>query len=166
MKPTRPCSLFTLLTPTLLTLFLAAVAWTQSDTPIVISDGSLTMESRGVPWSQFGAAGNTRRHPNQGKTLTSVDLRVNGRNQTVTCGNHQCTVTARYDGTTITVSSGANGRGLTVNTDFSAFHGGASANHLAHNNPNTQIGAISVTGGTPPFNGTGSGHTLITIHYQ
>lgn len=164
MKPTRPFFV-ALLTLTLLTLFLAGLAWTQSDTPIVISDGSLTIESRGVPWSQF-SPGNTRRHPNQGKTLTSVDLLVNGRTQRVTCGAVQCTITAQYDGTSITVSSGANGKGLTVSTDFSAFHGGATPNHLAHNNPNNHIGAISVAGGNPPFNGTGSGHTSITVHYQ
>ena len=160
MKLTRLFLLFGLLA--------VPLAWTQADTPIVISDGSLTIESRGGPaWSQFTGSGGMRNHPNAGKTVTSVDLTVNGRNQTISFSGQQCTVTVQYGGTTIAVSTGPNGRGLRVSTDFSAFHGGANGRILAHNDPNQHMSTISVQkAGANAFNGTGSGHSVITIHYQ
>jgi len=44
--------------------------WAQNiDTPIIIADGSLTMESRGVPWATTAnSGGNTKVHPNGGKS--------------------------------------------------------------------------------------------------
>ncbi len=164
MKSTRPRLLFAAFTLTL--LFIAGLAWAQNDTPIIISDGSLTMESNGVPWSSFSGGG-TRRHPNAGKTVTAVDLTVGGNTRTIAFANEQCTVTAHYGNTTITIATSGNGRGLQVTTDFTAFHPGATANHLAHNNANGQLGAITVVKGSQTaFNGTGSGHSRIVIHYR
>ena len=164
MKPTRARLFFLLLSLTLLAV--AGFVWAQSDTPIIITDGSLTIESRGVPWSQFGT-GATRRHPNANKTVTAVDLTVNGNSQTISFNNQQCSVTVQYGSTTITVSTGNNGRGLQISTDFNSFHQGATANHLAHNDTSRRIGAVTVRrGSATAFSGTGSGRTVITIHYQ
>ncbi|HEV2444532.1 MAG TPA: hypothetical protein VGS58_01365 [Candidatus Sulfopaludibacter sp.] len=149
-----------------LTLLAAALVWAQSDTPIVITDGSLTMESRGVPWSQWGTGG-TRRHPNANKAVSAVDLTVNGTTQTISFNNQQCTVTVHYGGTTITVGTGSNGRNLQLSTDFNSFHQGATPNHMAHIDASRKIGAIAVKkGSATAFSGTGSGGTVITIHYR
>jgi hypothetical protein len=160
--------LFALFSLALVSLLLAGLTWAQgSDTPIIISDGSLTMESRGVVWSQYTAAGGTRRHPHTAKTVTSVELTVNGRSQTISFANQQCTVTALYSGTTITVATGGNGKALQVSTDFSKFHSGATANHMAHNDEHNTIGAITIRKGSQTvFTGTGNGGTRIVIHYQ
>jgi hypothetical protein len=167
MKSTRATLLFAALTLTL--LLIAGLTWAQgSDTPIIIADGSLTMESTGVPWSSYTTAGNTKRHPNAGKTVRSVDLTVNGNTQTIAFTGQQCTVTAVYGNTTITVSTDGTGKALSVTTDFAgSFHAGASGNQLAHNNANGQMGAITVKKGTQSaFSGTGNGHSRIVIHYQ
>ncbi len=168
MTLTRNRQRLGLLTLTLLSL-IAGLAWAQgSDTPIIISDGSLTIESRGVPWSQFTGTGRTRNHPQASKTVTAVDLTVNGRKQTIPCGNQRCTVTAQYGRTTITVDTGNNGKGLKITTDFpSAFHGGATGNHMAHNDEHDKLGAITVKAGSQTrFTGTGTGGSIIMIHYQ
>jgi hypothetical protein len=92
---------------------------------------------------------------------------VNGRSQTISFANQQCTVTARYGNTDITVTTGGDGKALQVTTDFTAFHAGATANHLAHNNTQGRIGAITVKKGTQTvFTGTGNGGTRIVVHYQ
>jgi hypothetical protein len=167
MKLTRTRLLSALAAATLLSLFLTGRSWAQGDTPIVISDGSLTIESRGVPWSRFTGAGGTRRHPNGGKMVTSVDLTVNGRTQTISFSGQQASVTAQYAGTTITVSTDGSGKNLQIATDFGSFHPGSSANHLAHNDAGNHMGAITVRkGGASAFSGTGNGGTVIVIHYQ
>ena len=53
----------------------------------------------------------------------------------------------RYASTDITVTTGNNGQGLQVITDFGSFHAGATPNHLAHNNPNAKISHVTVTAG-------------------
>lgn len=167
MKLTRAPFRYTLLTFALLALLLAGFLWAQTDTPIIISDGSLTMESRGVAWSQFGGTGNSRRHPNSNKTVSAVDVTVNGNTQTIPFTGQRCTVTAQYGTTNITVSTGGNGKSLQVSTDFTKFHPGASPNHMAHADEHSKIGAVTVRkGNQTAFSGTGNGGTVITIHYQ
>lgn len=154
-------------TLTLTLLILAALAWAQTDTPIVIADGSLKMDSTGVPWTSFTGSGNTHSHPNAGKTVTAVDLTVNGNTQTIGFQNQACTVTAQYGTTTITVSTGPNGRGLQVTTDFTKFHRGANDQQLLHQEEHGTIGAVTVRKGTTSaFSGTGTGGTRIVIHYR
>ena len=159
------------------TLLAAAIGgcvhmWAQgnNDTPIIIADGSLTIESRGVPWANFGnSGGNTKIHPHTGKSVPQVVIDMPGnRNRTVTFSPGQkCTVAVRYASTDITVTTGNNGQGLQVITDYSSFHAGATANHLAHNNPNAKISHVTVTRGNQiAFNSGASGGTTITIHYQ
>jgi hypothetical protein len=160
------------LTVVFVALLVAAIggcfhAWAYIDSPIIIADGSLTMESRGVPWANWSNSGsNTKVHPDSGKSVSSVDIVMPGNNRTVTCSGRTCTVTVRYASTDITVTTGNSGQGLRVTTDFTAFHNGATPNHLAHNNTTSKISHVTVTGGNPPFDATASGGTTVTIHYQ
>ena len=57
------------LTAVVLTLAGAMALWAQG-TPIIIGDGSLTMESQGVPWPNYSTSGNTKSHPRAGQTVT------------------------------------------------------------------------------------------------
>ena len=143
--------------------------WAQNiDTPIIIADGSLTMESRGVPWANYGnSGGNTKVHPNGGKSVTQVEIAMPGNNRTVTFSGQKCTVAVRYASTDITVTTADNGTGLQVITDFGSFHNGATNRHLAHNNATSKISRVTVTQGNQiVFNATASGGPTITIHYQ
>jgi hypothetical protein len=144
--------------------------WAQgnNDTPIIIADGSLTMESRGVPWANYGnSGGNAKVHPHGGKSVTQVVIAMPGNNRTVTFSGQKCTVAVRYASTDITVTTANNGTGLQVITDFGSFHSGATANHLAHNNTTLKISHVTVTQGDQTvFNSNASGGTTITIHYQ
>jgi hypothetical protein len=143
--------------------------WAQDiDTPIIIADGSLTIESRGVPWANWGGSGtNTRVHPNAGKAVTQVVLAMPGNNQTLPFSGQRCTVAVRYASTDITVTTGNNGRGLQVTSDFGSFHAGATNQHLAHNNATAKISRVTVTRGNQVvFDSAASGGTTITIHYQ
>jgi hypothetical protein len=144
--------------------------WAQrSDTPIIIADGSLTIES-GVPWASYSNSGsNTKVHPHTGKSVPHVVIDMPGnRNRTVTFSPGQkCTVAVRYASTDITVTTGDNGQGLQVITDFGSFHAGATERHLAHNNANAKISHVTVTqGNRTAFDSSASGGTTITISYQ
>jgi len=143
--------------------------WAQRiDTPIIIADGSLTMESRGVPWANWTNSGsNTKIHPNTGKSVSSVEIVMPGNNRTVTFSGQKCTVAVRYASTDITVTTGNNGQGLRVTTDFTSFRNGATGNHLAHNNATSKISHVTVTQGSQSvFDATASGGSTVTIHYQ
>jgi hypothetical protein len=157
------------LTVVFVALLVAAIMWAQgaNDTPIIIADGSLTIESRGVPWANWGGSGNTRVHPNAGKAVTQVVIAMPGKNQTVTFSGQRCTVAVRYASTDVTVTTGNNGRGLQVTTDFGSFHAGATARHLAHNDASSKISHVTVTqGNQTAFDSSASGGTTITIGYQ
>jgi hypothetical protein len=163
------------LTVVFVALLAAAIAgcvhmWAQNniDTPIIIADGSLTIESRGVPWTGYSGSGqNPRVHPHTTKSVTQVVIAMPGNNRTVTFSGQKCTVAVRYASTDITVITGNNGQGLQVTTDFGSFHPGATSNHLAHNNTTAKISRVTVTQGNQVvFNGTASGGTTVTIHYQ
>lgn len=154
------------LTVVFVALLAAAILWAQ-DTPIIIADGSLTIESRGVPWANWGGSGNTKVHPNAGKAVSQVVIVMPGNNRTVTFSGQKCTVAVRYASTDITVTTGNNGRGLQVTTDFGSFHAGATNNHLAHNNATAKVSRVTVTQGNQVvFNATASGGTTVTISYQ
>ena len=154
------------LTVVFVALLVAAILWAQ-DTPIIIADGSLTIESRGVPWANWGGSGNTKVHPNAGKSVTQVVIAMPGNNRTVTFSGQKCTVAVRYASTDITVTTGNNGRGLQVITDFGSFHAGATARHLAHNDASSKISHVTVTqGNQTAFDSSASGGTTVTISYQ
>ena len=161
------------LTVVFVALLVAAIAgcvhlWAQNDTPIIIADGSLTIESRGVPWANWGGSGtNTRVHPNAGKAVTQVAITMPGNNQTLPFSGQRCTVAVRYASTDITVTTGNNGRGLQVTSDFSSFRPGATNQHLAHNNATAKISRVTVTRGNQVvFDSPASGGTSVSISYQ
>jgi len=145
---------------------LCVFGWAQGgDTPIVISDGSLNIQSA-VPWSQFTGAGDTKSHPNGAKSVMSVALTVGGRSQTIAYAGESCNVDITYAGGHIVFSTVTGGKGLTMRP-FSAFHAGANGNMLAHNNPNAKISHVTVTKGNQQvFDSNASGGTSITIHYR
>jgi hypothetical protein len=146
---------------------LAAVvySWAQSgDTPIVIGDGSLTMESA-VPWAQFTGTGDLKAHPHTNKSVTKVLVTIGGKSSSVAFSNQQCTVEITYASMDITFATGRDGKGLNVKP-FSAFRQ-TDATHLAHNNPNAKISHVTVMkAGAKVFDSDASGGTKITISYQ
>jgi hypothetical protein len=154
---------------TVLALLMAAVAsiWAQSgDTPIIILDGSLTIKSPAISFDQFTGTGAVRNHPQTGKSVTSVDIVMPGKNQTVTFQKQQCLVDITYAGDHIRFTTGRNGSGLSFSpfTDFTGGHGSAP---LAHKNQTSKISHVTVTkAGTQAFDSDASGGTQVTIHYQ
>jgi hypothetical protein len=139
----------------------------QSDSPITISDGSLTIESA-VPWTRFrNPDGRTKTHPDANRAVTRVAITMPGHNQTINFSGQRCTVAVRYASTDLMVTTGNNGKGLRVVTDFSSFQRGVSDNHLVHRNRNAKISHVTVTQGTQVvFNNAASGGTQIVISYQ
>jgi hypothetical protein len=77
----------------------------SSDTPIIIADGSLTIESA-VPWAGYSGSGsNTQVHPHTGESAAKVVIGMPGSNRTVTFSGQKCMVAVRgaSGGTTITI---------------------------------------------------------------
>jgi hypothetical protein len=139
----------------------------SNDTPITISDGSLTIESA-VPWTGYtGSGSNTKVHPHTWKSVTEVVIGTPGKNQTVAFSSEKCTVVVRYSSTDITVTTEDDGKGLKVITNFSSFHDGATPNHLAHNDGSSKISHVTVTHGNPmAFDICAPGSTTVTIHFE
>jgi len=143
------------------------LGWAQSgDTPIVIMDGSLTVDT-GVPWSQFKGTGDRRSHPNSSKTVTKVVVTVAGKDQTITFNKQQCIVDVTYASTDIKVSSGKRGKGLTV-SPFGAFQNGDTPNRMAHKDQSHKISHVTVTrAGVKAFDSDASGGgTKVVISYE
>jgi hypothetical protein len=152
-----------------LTLVSAAgvIGWAQGgDTPIVISDGSLTMQSA-VPWTQFTGSGDRKSHPNAAGAITNVVVTIAGKDQTIACSGQPCTVDVMYAGTDIQVASGAGGKGLSV-SPFSAFQAGNTANLLAHKNQTAKISHVTVTksGAKVLDSAASGGGTKVVIGYR
>ena len=128
----------------------------QGDSPIIISSSSLHIESA-VPWAQFKAQGNVKSHPQTNRSIPSIDLTVGTNAQTLNIGGQSCQVQVKYGATTLTVATGASGKGLSVATDFTAFHV----------NGSETISSIAVTkAGKNIFQGRPTGAVKIVIHYQ
>jgi hypothetical protein len=117
--------------------------WASGDTPIVILDGSLTMQSA-VPWKEFTGGGDQRSHPNAQGSITNVVVTIGGKNQTIACNGQRCAVDLTYAGTDIQVASGPDGKGLTV-SPFSAFDKGATDDVLVHRNQKAKITHVTVS---------------------
>jgi hypothetical protein len=150
-----------------------AQAQGNNDTPIIITDGSLTMESRGVPWSSYsGVRVNTLAHPHDGKSITLVEIAMPGKNRTVSFSEGKCTVAVRYASTDIVVTSRILTSsnipvGLQVATDFPSFYSrGNDGYYLAHLDTTSKISHVTVTRGDQiVFESGASGGTTVTIHY-
>jgi len=136
-----------------------------ADSPIVIQDGSLTMQSA-VPWNQYTGTGDLRIHPNANKSVRSVTITMPGTNQVVTFRGQHCILDITYAGAHIVFTSGSKGKGLSM-TPFSAFGPGATPNHLAHRNQTEKISHVTVIReGVQAFDSAASGGTKIVISYQ
>lgn len=137
------------------------------DTPIVIGDGSLTMQSA-VPWSSYAGTGTAHSHPQVAKSVTSVEVTMPALDHTIPFKGEQAEVTIVYAGTfTIRLATSPNGKKLVVNTDFGSFRQGGDANHLVHTNATGSISHVTVTrNGAVAFDSAASGHTKVVIHYQ
>jgi hypothetical protein len=138
-----------------------------SDTPIIIADGSLTIDAT-VPWTDFHAVdANTRSHPHNAKSVTKVVVTAGGKTQTFNFSKQKCAVAVRYASTDILVSTDNTGKALQIKTDYGSFTPGARANVLAHNDQHSKISRVTVTRGTQTvFTATPSGGTKIAISYQ
>lgn len=139
--------------------------WASGDTPIVILDGSLTMQSA-IPWNKFKGSGDERQHPNGSGGITQVVVTINGKDQTVDCTNQRCVVDVTYASTHIKVISGNNGKGLRI-SPFSAFQNGSTSDVLVHKNQSAKISHVTVTrAATTAVDSDASSGTKVVIHYQ
>jgi hypothetical protein len=150
----------------LLALLAGSLIQAQDDAPITISDGSLKIESA-VPWANFSNPdGRTKVHPHTGKAVTQVAIAMPGHNQVLAFSGQKCTVTVTYAKTDVVVTTGNNGRGVRINTDFSSFRN-SSANVLEHNTRTAKISRVVVARGNQNiFDNTASGGTKIVISYK
>jgi hypothetical protein len=134
------------------------------DSPIIISDGSLTIHSA-ASWSQYTGDGDVIHHPDADKSVSSVDTIINGQSQTLTFNKESCTVEVTY-GSDHIIFSAVPGQGLSMRP-FGVFRPGADANTLTHNNPNAGISHVTIGKGlASAVDADASGHTTITIHYE
>jgi len=139
-----------------------------SDTPIIIADGSLKMNS-GVPWAQFAQQGSRRRvHPSAGKRITSVEVVVEGNiSSSVQFTNQQCEVTFRYASANIVLSTNPTGRNLRIDADWSNLQPGESPNELQHSDQTSKISRVIVKrAGSTVVDQSPNGGTRITLHYE
>jgi len=149
-----------------LALVLSALGLAQGgDTPIVILDGSLNIQSS-VPWSQYTGAGDVKAHPGTAKSVTSVVLTVKGQSQTIPFNAEACIVDITYAGSHIYFRTGKDGKGLTMEP-YSAFQPGSNANFLTHKNAHEKIAHVTITKALGQvFDSDATGATKITIHYR
>ena len=151
-------------------LLLAAAVFLNaqgSDVPIIISDGSLTIDAT-VSWAGFLNAGaNKKAHPQAAKTVSKVVVTVGGKTQTFSYSNQLCKVAVKYAGTDIVVVTDNSGKALQIQTDFKAFQAGAKPNLLAHTDTHQKISSVTITRGADTvFTAAPSGGTKIAISYQ
>jgi hypothetical protein len=142
------------------------IGWASGDTPIVILDGSLTMQSA-VPWKEFTGSGDQKNHPNATGAITNVVVTIGGKNQTIACNGQRCAVDVMYAGTDIQVASGPDGKGLTV-SPMSAFQDGSTPDTVVHKNRNAHITHVTVSmSGVKLIDSAASGAgTKIVINFQ
>src|ERR1039457_6374936 len=145
---------------------LSVLGWAfAGDTPIVIADGSLNIQSA-VPWSQYAGTGDIKSHPHTTKSVSSIAFTVGGKSQTIAFAGESCNVDITYAGGHIVFNTGTNGKGFMMRP-FSAFHRGSTDNFLAHNNANAKISHVTIVKGNQQvFDSDAVSGTKITIHYQ
>lgn len=150
----------------LLALLAAALVWAQSDTPITIGDGSLTIESA-VPWASFNAPdAKTKIHPHTTKSVRSVVITSPGKNGNVAFNSQRCEVFVSYAPADVTVSTGPQGQNLRVVTAFDQFQP-TSPTQLRHPHATAKISHVRVLrDGQSQYDQDVSGRTTIVIHYQ
>jgi hypothetical protein len=161
-------AVFRLLIFFLLTAAVIGTVWLQAqdnDSPITISDGSLTVEAA-VPWSAFRSLGaRSKAHPDAARSVRQVAITMPGNNQTITFSGEKCIVAIRYAFTDFNVTTGSDGKGLQVATNFEDFS--INNRQLVHKTTTGKISHVTVTKGTETvFNADASGGTRIVISYR
>jgi hypothetical protein len=138
----------------------------SGDTPIVILDGSLTIQSA-VPWNQFKGEGDKKSHPKIDGTITKVVVTIGGKNQTIACNNLPCAVNVTYAGTNIEIAGGPDSKGLTV-SPMSVFQEGPTPDVIMHKNRNSHITHVTVLmSGVKLIDSNASGAgTKVVISYE
>ncbi len=138
----------------------------DTDSPITISDGSLTVDAA-VPWSAFRSLdAENKAHPDASRSVTQVAITLPGHNQTIPFSAQKCVVTIHYASTDFTVSTVNRGKGLQVSTNFGDFNGG-NTTRLVHKNRNAKISHVTVTRDDETvFDSDASGGTKIVISYR
>jgi hypothetical protein len=139
----------------------------SGDAPIIITDGSLKMNSA-VRWADFVTeTTRRRRHPNTGKRVSRVDMQLSGGSTSVLFTGQRCEVRVTYDGMAVEVSTNSSGRNLKMETDWNLFKPGATDNDLEHTNASSHISRVEVRrNGTVVAEASPSGGTRVTIHYE
>jgi hypothetical protein len=139
----------------------------SGDTPIIITDGSLKMNSA-ARWADYVAeTARRRRHPNNGKRVSRVDMQLPGGSTSVLFTGQQCEVRVTYDGMEVVVTTNPSGRNLKMETDWNAFKPGATDNDLEHTNASSHISRIVVRrNGNVVAEASPNGGTRVTIHYE
>ena len=136
------------------------------DTPIVVADGSLTLDSA-IPWADYTGNGHAKTHPHKGKLMTQVAITMAGKSQTLTLSGKSCAVAVKYASTDIIIATGDDGKSLVVKTDFSSFQPGANPNQLTCKLADSKISRVTITDNHhPAFDASASGGTRLVISYQ
>jgi hypothetical protein len=151
----------------LLSAATGVVGWAAGDTPIVILDGSLTVQSA-VHWKEFKGDGDKRSHPKADGSISKVVVTIGGKDQTIVCNKMPCAVNVTYAGTNIEVASGGpDAKGLTF-SPFSAFQDGPTPDVLVHKNQNAKISHVTVSmSGVKLIDSAASGGgTKVVISYE
>ncbi len=137
------------------------------ETPIIITDGSLTMESA-VPWTDFTGSDSehTLTHPHGDKSVRQVSVTISGQNQIVPVDGQKCHVAVQYGPTAVTVTTGPDGKGLDVSTDFASFQRDQ-PNLMAHKDKGHKISHVTVSSGDKKrVDQSAAGGTRIEIAYH
>ncbi|MBA3973192.1 MAG: hypothetical protein C0504_03115 [Candidatus Solibacter sp.] len=139
----------------------------SGDTPIIITDGSLKMNSA-VRWGDYvEETARRRRHPSTGRRVSRVDVQLSGGSTSVQFTGQECEVRVTYDGMEVAVTTNPAGRNLKMETDWNAFKSGATENDLEHANAGSHISRVVVRrNGAIVAEATPSGGTRVTIHYE
>jgi hypothetical protein len=151
----------------LLTMGASRLGAQSGDTPVIVRDGSLKMQSA-VKWEDFVAETNRRRrHPNTSRRVSRVDIQLQGGSTSILFTGQQCEVRVTYAGMDVVITSNPSGRNLKMETDWNAFKPGATENDLEHTNADSHISRVLVRrNGTTVADASPNGGTVVTVHYE
>lgn len=150
----------------LLTAIFGVRGWAQDDVPVIITDGSMTIDSA-VPWANYNSPdASTKVHPDAVRTVTRVAITMRGHNQTIPFANQKCAVTVSYASQNFDFTTGGNGKGLRVSGPLNSLQQ-ATPNQLAHRTTNQKISRVVVKQGNQTvFDNTAAGGTRVVISYR
>ena len=142
------------------------MAGPTGDTPIIIRDGSLTLESA-VPWAQYTDGKPGKHHPHSHKAVPQVVVTLAGKDHPLSFSAQQCQVIAQYASTKVTVATAGDGTGLHVDTDWSQFQPGANGQLMEHIDKHQSISHVTVMKGSQTeFDSAAAGGARIAVSYK